>query len=301
MSKVLIFGAGSFAAKHMDQLLNSKHKLYRFSKGMVDVRKKNQVSKVINEVKPDYLINFAAVTTIKESFENPKLTYETNFNGTLNILNSLKKINFQGKFLNISSSEVYGYPSPKNLPTDEKSELIPMSPYSVAKIATEYLCNQWVRTENFQIKTARPFTHIGKYQSDKFSISNFCRQVAEIKLGLKPPEIKVGDISTTRDLTDVKDTVSAYWEILENGISGEAYNICSGNEISINDVLKKIIEISNVNVEIIRDNSRLRKIEQTRTMGSYEKLYKLTSWKPSIDINLTLFEMIEDWLSILSK
>ena len=177
----------------------------------------------------------------------------------LNILNSLKKINFKGKILNISSSEVYGHPESEKLPIDEKSPLIPTSPYSVAKIATEYLCNQWSITEGFNIITARPFTHIGKYQSDKFSISSFSKQIAEIKLGLKKPELKVGDLSPSRDFTDARDTVKAYWSLLENGIPGEIYNICSNKEISMRLMLKRLIEISQINIDIKEENSRFKK------------------------------------------
>ena len=301
MKKILIFGGNGFAGKHMSNVCSKDHLIFSFSKSEVDVRNASQVRGAIDSVLPDYVINFASITTIKESFKNPLLTYEVSFNGTLNILDSLKNIDFSGKFLNISSSEVYGHPRIKDLPLNENSPLLPMSPYSVAKISTEFLCKQWTKSEGFNIITARPFTHVGIGQSDRFSISNFCRQISEIELGIKKPFIKVGDLSPTRDITNVKDVVIAYYKLLEKGKSGEIYNICSNYEITIKEVLEKIISYSNKRVEIIIEKSKLRSIQQNRLKGDYTKLNKITDWEPKINLDETIKEMIYYWKEIISK
>jgi GDP-4-dehydro-6-deoxy-D-mannose reductase len=101
-----------------------------------------------------------------------------------------------------------------------------MSPYSVSKAATEALCYQWSQTERFDIVTARPFTHIGPGQSARFAVSNFTKQISEILLDKREPVIRVGDLQTTRDFTDVRDVVRAYKFLLERGRSGQVYNVC---------------------------------------------------------------------------
>ena len=131
--------------------------------------------------------------------------------------------------------------------------------------------------------------------------SSFSKQIAEIKLGLKKPELKVGDLSPSRDFTDVRDTVKAYWSLLENGIPGEIYNVCSNKEISMRLMLKRLIEISQINIDIKEDNSRFREKEPFRTRGSYQKLALTTNWEPEINIYETLSEMIEYWLLKLSR
>ena len=301
MKKLLIFGGGGFVGKHMSNYERSNYSIFSFSKSDVNITNFFQVQEIINSVIPDLVINFASITTIKESFQNPRLTYEISLNGTLNILEALKNIRFKGKFLNISSSEVYGFPKSIDLPLNENSPLMPMSPYSVAKISTEVLCNQWVRSENFDIITVRPFTHIGIDQSDRFSVSNFCKQIAEIELGFIKPVIKVGDLSTTRDFTNVKDIVEAYYTLLEKGESGEIYNVCSNSEISMNKVLNKIIAYSEKRIEVIIENSKLRTNQQNRLIGDYSKLRNRTGWQPKIKLDETIEEMIYYWKTIISR
>lgn len=301
MKKLLIFGGGGFVGKHMSNYERSNYSIFSFSKSDVNITNFFQVQEIINSVIPDLVINFASITTIKESFQNPRLTYEISLNGTLNILEALKNIRFKGKFLNISSSEVYGFPKSIDLPLNENSPLMPMSPYSVAKISTEVLCNQWVRSENFDIITVRPFTHIGIGQSDRFSVSNFCKQIAEIELGFIKPVIKVGDLSTTRDFTNVKDIVEAYYTLLEKGESGEIYNVCSNSEISMNKVLNKIIAYSEKRIEVIIENSKLRTNQQNRLIGDYSKLRNRTGWQPKIKLDETIKEMIYYWKTIISR
>jgi GDP-4-dehydro-6-deoxy-D-mannose reductase len=147
--------------------------------------------------------------------------------------------------------------------------------------------------------TARPFTHIGPGQSDRFAISNFAKQLAEISLGKRDPVINVGNLHATRDITDVRDVVNAYGLLLEKGCSGQAYNVCSGEEISINKLLNELIELTDLEVRIECDASLMRNVEQKRIYGSYEKIHKETNWKPKISIRQTLADTLSHWVSNL--
>lgn len=155
------------------------------------------------------MVSLAAITTLRESFEDQRSTYDTNFTGTLNLLMALKDSNFSGQLLFVSSSEVYGLINAGDLPVSEALSPKPLSPYAVAKMASEALRYQWSRYERFKIVIARPFNHIGPGQSERFAIADFARQIAKIKLGLEPPVNTVGDIDTTRDFTDVRDIADA--------------------------------------------------------------------------------------------
>jgi GDP-4-dehydro-6-deoxy-D-mannose reductase len=106
-----------------------------------------------------------------------------------------------------------------------------MNPYAVSKVAAEALCYQWSQTADFKIVMVRPFNHIGPGQSERFALSDFAKQVTEIKLRRHEPLLHVGDIDVTRDFTDVRDIVRAYGLLLEHGKNGEVYNVCSGESI----------------------------------------------------------------------
>ena len=104
---------------------------------------------------------------------------------------------------------------------------------------------------------ARPFNHIGALQSDRFAVSDFARQIARIASGRQPPSIRVGDLDVTRDFTDVRDVVQAYFALLERGVAGEIYNVCSGVENSLSSILRELMQIAGVDARIEAQSERM--------------------------------------------
>ena len=297
--RLLLIGGTGFVGQHMIQIFAGHYSIIAVGRE-VDIRDLSALERIIAKSKPDFVVNLAAITTVRESFEKPVETYETAFIGTLNLLRALRASGFSGKVLYISSSEVYGHPFSAELPLTESSPLMPMSPYSVAKLSTEFLCQQWVRSEGMEILIARPFTHIGPGQSERFAISNFSRQIAEIKLGFREPILLVGDLLPTRDITDVRDVARAYKLILERGAPGEIYNVCSGIEISMQEVLKQLLSLVDCQVRIEIDGLLTRKSEQQRLCGSYEKLHIQMGWRPTVSLVNTLSDSFQYWMKTLS-
>ncbi len=294
-SNALLIGGTGFVGKHMQQILLPIYEVIATGQE-TDIRDNGQIDALIRATHPHVVVNFAALTTVRETVQDPLNTYRIGFLGTLGLLNALKKNGFTGTLLNISSSEVYGFPEADQLPITEATALRPMSPYSVNKIAIEALCYQWSKTENFKIVTARPFTHIGPGQSDRFAISNFGRQIAEIAAGNRDPVIRVGNLHATRDVTDVRDMVKAYFRLLDDGENGEIYNICTGTEVSIQSLLNELIMCANIKIDIEQDLLLTRKAEQLRIKGSFEKLHRQTGWEPQISLHQTLEDILAYWL-----
>lgn len=287
----LIIGGSGFVGTHM-RAQSPGWSNTKIAGREVDVRNKAELKILILSFRPSHVVNLAAITTVKESSEFPRHAYDVSFYGTLNILEVLDEVGFKGVFLYVSSSEVYGHPDARTLPLSESSKLSPMSPYAVGKLMAENICLYWANISRFKIIVARPFTHIGPGQSDRFSISNFAKQVAQIKSGCVDPVIKVGNLETTRDFTDVRDIVSAYWLLLEKGVSGEIYNVCSGAEISIRIMIERLIQLSGIDISIEIDTTRLRVSQQQRILGSSDKIRRATSWEPKFKLDETLESMI---------
>jgi len=293
-NKALIIGGTGFVGKHLEQHLSQNYDVSATGHD-IDIRDKNQIRALVARTMPDIVVSLASITTVRESVENPEETYKIGFWGTLNLLLSLKETGFKGRMLQVGSSEVYGYPSPDQLPISESEPLRPMSPYAVNKVAIEALCYQWSQTEQFEIVATRSFTHIGPGQSDRFAISNFARQIAEIKQRNLDPVIHVGDLSATRDFTDVRDVVSAYALLLQKGRNGDIYNVCSGHEVSTHWMLEKLIELSGVKVKVVQDTTRLRASEQRRVCGDNKKLIRDTGWHQSISLETSLEDILSYW------
>jgi GDP-4-dehydro-6-deoxy-D-mannose reductase len=294
MKRALLVGGAGFAGCHMARLLEKEY-LVTIADRKYDIRDKDKIQSLVKGIKPQIVINFAFLTTVRETFADPEATYQVGFQGMLNLLNALKLTGFNGRVLNISSSEVYGFPDEENLPLDESAPIKPMSPYSVAKISAEALCYQWSQTEGIDIVTARPFTHIGPGQSDRFALSSFSKQLAEMELGLREPVMHVGNLNSTRDISDVRDVVMAYDLLLKHGKNGEVYNVCSGHEVVVRALLEELIDIAGIPVRVEQDRSLVRGKEQQRILGSYAKLNKTTGWEPEIPLRKTLFDMIKCW------
>lgn len=284
----------------MEQLLSEKCRV--LSTGSeCDISDRSKITSVVEDFRPDVVVNFAFITTVRETFARPYRNMEIGFCGMLNLLTALKSINFTGRLLNVSSSEVYGFPEASHLPMTELTPLKPMSPYSVVKISAEALCYQWSQSEKMDIVTARPFTHIGPGQSDRFALANFSKQIAEIKLDIREPVMHVGDLRSTRDLTDVRDVVRAYDLLLECGRAGEIYNVCTGRETKIETLLHQMIANSGLQIRVERDKALTRKEEQLRIYGNSDKLRNETGWLPTISLDQTLRDMVEDWKHRLLK
>jgi len=266
----------------------------------VDLRDADRLGRAIARIAPDAVIHLAAQTFVPESFARPRETYEINFFGTLNLLDALKAAHFTGRFLFIGSGDSYGLVTPDELPIDEAQPLRPRSPYAVSKAATEALCYQWSQSEAFTIVMTRSFNHIGPGQSERFVVSDFARQVVEIRKGLRPPMIRTGDIDVTRDFTDVRDVVAAYLLLLEQAKSGEVYNVCSGSEQSIRELLMRLLQLAGVEAAVEPDPSRLRPAEQRRICGSPRKLERDTSWTRQYSLDTSLADILNDWEAKLS-
>jgi GDP-4-dehydro-6-deoxy-D-mannose reductase len=142
---------------------------------------------------------------------------------------------------------------------------------------------------------ARAFNHIGPGQSPRFVVADFARQVARIEQTAQPPLLSVGNLEVTRDFLDVRDVVAAYRDLLEKGKTGEAYNICSGREVLLSDLVQTLMNFTSRRIEVRVDPSRFRPVDTPRMYGSHAKLSDHTGWQPKKELMETLREVFTYW------
>ena len=298
MKRLMVTGLDGFVGRHVKQAVESlrdgRFQLVE-ARGAIELREPATLQQAIEETRPDYVLHLAAQSFVPASVKDPRATYEVNFFGTLNLLQTLKAGGFRGRMLYVGSAEEYGAVRDEDLPVVESCPLRPRTPYGVSKAAAELLCYQWTQDQGFEIVMSRPFNHLGPGQAEHFVVPDFAKQVTEIKLGRREPVLKVGAIDVTRDFTDVRDVVQAYLALMERGESGEAYNVCSGREFSIREILEELIRLAEVECRIIVDNARLRADERKRNRGSFEKLAKCTGWNPRITLTESLRDVLAYW------
>jgi GDP-4-dehydro-6-deoxy-D-mannose reductase len=253
-----------------------------------------QVDAQIAIARPDAVLHLAGQSNVPLSFKDPEGTFRINVFGTLRLLEGLKRAGLAPHIVFASSGDVYGLVPEDEMPVSEDRVPRPRNPYAVSKLAAEALCYQWFRTEGFPIVVARPFNHIGAGQSETFALPAFAHQIAEIKAGVREPVIRVGDIDVSRDFTHVGDVIEAYLLLLEKGAPGEIYNIASGKDLVIRDLLARMLELAGVEAEIVRDSAHIRPAEQRVVRGRNVKLARL-GWTPRRSIDEALKEILDDW------
>jgi len=261
----------------------------------LDLVDEDAVAALVAAVRPDFVLHLAAISHVPQSFREPRRTLEVNVIGTLNVLTALRDAAFRGRMIYVSSGDVYGRVDDDDLPVTEAHLPRPRSPYAVSKLAAEALCAQWAITEGLDVLIARPFNHIGPGQGDQFVVSGFARQVNAIAHGGAEPVVEVGDIDVTRDFLDVRDVIAAYFRLFARGRAGETYNVCSGVERSVRQVLERLLELAGVHATTRAASGRMRPAEQRRMRGSSARLHRDTGWSPSVDLDDSLRAILAYW------
>jgi len=294
--RLFVTGLRGFVGRHLARRIAGEPQTMEIAHTPeFDLRDRTALERILGEVQPELVIHLAAQSAVPQSFADPRTTYDVNFFGTLNLLEALAATRFRGRLLYIGSGDAYGRVSDASLPINETQPLRPRSPYAVSKAAAEALCFQWSQTGPFEIVLARPFNSIGPEQSTRFAIPDFAQRIVEISVGRGTPRLETGDVDVTRDFTDVRDVVAAYSALLVKGVNGEVYNVCSGRERVLRDLINQMAAIAGITVELVADPARHRHGEQRRMAGNPAKLIDATGWSASIPIDTTLRDIIDDW------
>lgn len=309
MKKILVTGADGFIGSHLvEHLLEEGYQVKAFvyynsfnSWGWLDSLskdKKDQIEIFAGDIRDPYgvrtamkgvdiVFHLAALIAIPFSYHSPDSYVDTNVKGTLNIVQAAKDLGIE-RVLVTSTSEVYG--TAQFVPITELHPKQPQSPYSASKIGADSIADSFYRSFDLPLTIVRPFNTYGPRQSARAVIPTIITQLLNGK-----EEIKLGDITPTRDLLFVKDTVNGFLEISKcDKLIGHEVNIATQSEISIGELANEMIKQINPNAQIVTDNQRLRpaKSEVFRLFGSNEKIKEYTNWDTKYSLEQGIAETI---------
>jgi GDP-4-dehydro-6-deoxy-D-mannose reductase len=260
-----------------------------------DIRDASSVHAVVAGVKPDYIFHLAAQSFVPASWGAPEETLSTNVLGQLHLFEAMRRAGSKARVLIAGSSEEYGDVRPDEVPIKETNPLRPLSPYAVSKVAQDMLGYQYFRSYGLDVVRTRAFNHEGPRRGSVFVTSTFCKQVAEIEKGKRPPVLHVGNLEAKRDFTDVRDVARAYWLALEKGRAGEVYNIGSGRSWQIGELLKLVLSMTDKVIEVKPDPARMRPSDVPILQCDADKFKKETGWKPEIPFEQTIRDLLQYW------
>ncbi len=250
---------------------------------------------VLKEFRPNYILHLASFSSVAFSWQHPEESFVNNTNIFLNLTSALKELEIACRVLSIGSSEEYGNVLPEHLPLREDMQLRPVSPYAVARVSQEMLSKVFVDSYHLDIILTRSFNHIGPWQDERFVVPSFIRRILNIKdSGATEGTIETGDTTIIRDFVDVRDVVNAYYMLLMNGTPGEIYNICSGKQIALSDIIDQIADIVKVEISTKVNPEFVRPSDNRVVVGSHDKLTKELGWKPQIAWETTLRDMVKE-------
>jgi GDP-4-dehydro-6-deoxy-D-mannose reductase len=302
--RVLVTGAGGFVGTHLcEALAVAGHEVLRTERHAaadaisVDVTDPLALRGALELARPDAIAHLAAQPFVPASIAHPATTWAINATGTLYLLDAVRAARSEGiapRVLIVSSAEVYGVQPPQAYPLRETAPLLPRNPYAASKVAAEALTVAYVRSYGVDAVVTRAFNHIGPGQNENFAVPAFASQIARVAGG-GDPLVLVGNLEATRDFLDVRDVCNAYVALLEGGgEAGEVYNVCSGQAVAMQEVLRQLIALARVAVEIREDPARMRPADVPISVGDAAKLRAATGWAPRIPLAAALRGVYEE-------
>lgn len=285
--RIVVTGADGFVGRHLCDHLRARGDEVAAYGGPtaseptakpIDIRREADVSRMIADSQPEAVIHLAGWASVGSSYSEPSACFEVNALGTAYVLDAIRKRCPKARLLLVSSGEVYGE-LPGEARCSESDPLAPKSPYGVSKLAAELVARQFFGSYATDVVITRSFNHVGKGQGAGFVIPSLAQQIRELGEGKSvTTRLKVGNLDPVRDFTNVLDVVEAYRLLLDRGVSGEVYNVCSGHAQSIREVVEALVTAAGVHVELVVDPERVRATDIARLVGDPRKINAL-GWR----------------------
>jgi GDP-4-dehydro-6-deoxy-D-mannose reductase len=259
----------------------------------LDVRDGPDIEAAVAAARPDAIYHLAAMASVAESWQQPVQAFEVNAVGTLQVLEAARRCEPAPRVLLVCSAEVYGRVQPDQLPIGEDAPLRPVTPYAASKVAAEFLGIQAHLGHGLPVIRARSFNHVGPAQSASFVVSDLARGIVAAERsgsGL----LRAGNLSARRDFTDVRDVVRAYRMLIEGGEAGEVYNVCSGRDIAIEELARRMLALAGLELELETDPALQRPVDVPVLRGDPSRIKAAVGWEPRIPLDDTLRAVLDD-------
>jgi GDP-4-dehydro-6-deoxy-D-mannose reductase len=316
--RVLIFGATGFAGRYLArELVEGGHEVYGAVRSpedggtnphpvplrvaqllRCDVVDPVQVDDVVSAAGADAVVLLAGVAAPREANGQPADAFRVHVQGTVNVLDAVRRRARPTRVLVATSSEAYGGGDTASPPLEETAALQPSSVYAASKAAADLAAKSIGLGWNLDVVRVRPFNHTGPGQRRGFVCPDFASQIAAVAAGRRPPVVEVGDLAPERDFSDVRDIARGYAAALLRGTKGEVYNLCTGRRTPIGEILRVLCELAGVAPAArVQGNGPP---DVSAYCGNPKKAERELGWQAQIPLRQTLADLL-DWYSAVER
>ncbi len=309
MKTVLLTGASGFVGRHFARELRAAGlmpvglDIHESGDALPLVRgsveNAEDLSAAFDRFKPDAVVHLAGLSSVPRAEAEPERTFRVNVEGTLRLMEILRRRHPSVRILFVSTAQVYGG-CPQGEPISEEAAPEPDSIYALSKLAAEMVVSYYGVQYDMAVVIVRPVNHIGPGQSTDFVVSSFATQLAEIAAGRREAEMRVGNLDSIRDFIDVRDVVRGYRLLLERGVPGRVYNLASGRRLSVRGILERLCAVAGVHPRIVVDPARYRPADAGPRLDT-TRIARDTEWRPEISIEQSLKDVYDDAVARTSR
>ena len=293
--RVAVTGSSGFVGSHLVPYLRSRGDdvvtIDRTGTPPVDVTAAAEVRDVLRAARPEAVYHLAALSHVGQSWDAPEAVFRINAVGALNVLRASIDAGVE-RVLVAGSADVYGVVGQEDLPLTEESRIRPVTPYGASKAAADVLALQTYLGEGLGTLRVRAFNHTGPGQSPSMLGPGLARRIADAERD-EGHKVSVGSVDVVRDLSDVRDVVRAYRFLVERGTAGEAYNVCSGHGVSVQEIADAMLSMSEAPLELVVDPELVRPVDVPRLVGDPARLRAVTGWEAEIPLETTLRDVLD--------
>lgn len=268
---------------------NNGHNVEDVEYRTLDISSENQVNQIIQEIRPDTVFHLASQPSQPLSWVEPGKTFTTNVLGTIYLLESIRKLRKNIPTVVATSGSSYG--DFVSYPTNEESVLKPLSPLAVSKATQDMLVYQYFRSFDLPTYSLRIFSTTGPGKTGD-AVNDFASQIVSAEQ--TGETVKVGNLEPMRDISDVRDVVKAFSIVAENGVPGQSYNVGSGKQYKIKDLLLELIGFANGEVKYTVDRKKIRPSECFIIVADIAKI-KSIGYRPKMSMSKTLRDVMNYW------
>jgi GDP-4-dehydro-6-deoxy-D-mannose reductase len=290
--RAFVTGGHGFVGTWLVEHLQSEGDTVVAPEHTLDVTDGPAIAAAIGAARPDAIYHLAAMASVVESWQEPVRAFEVNALGTLHVLEAARQCDPAPRVLLVCSAEVYGRVQPDELPLNEDAPMRPVTPYAASKVAAEFLGVQAYLGHGLPTIRARAFNHVGPAQSASFVVSDLARRIVSAERS-GGGVLRVGNLVPRRDFTDVRDVVRAYRMLIEGGEAGEAYNVCSGRDVAVEELARRMLELAGMDLVLETDPALMRPVDVPVLRGDPSRIKAAVGWEPRIPLDDTLRAVLE--------